>query len=210
MHLRRACATGQYRVAADQPLVDVEAEFLEIASDGQIRVRKQDGTEMAIAQQDLSPTDQAFVTKIRAYTTIAKVVAILSHLAVVVGIIAVGYLAFQQRQDGNWCGDAVPDASLHVPDDGARGPRAADRHARVGRLLLPASAGGRHVSRPGDRDHLLSDVSAAVVVQFLLAARAAAVFGGSGVGVGGDGLDAGLRFAGRRGLLAVLQEDVRA
>jgi hypothetical protein len=90
----------RYRAAADQPLVDVEAEFLEIALDGQIRVRRQDGTELAIAQKDLSPTDQAFVTKIRAYTTIAKLMAILSHLAIIVGIIAVGYWHFNNVKMG--------------------------------------------------------------------------------------------------------------
>ncbi len=89
-----------YRTRPDQPLVDVEAEFLEIASDGQIRLRKQDGTELSIAQAALSPPDQAFVTKIRAYTTVAKLVAILSHLAIVIGIIAVGFWHFNNVKMG--------------------------------------------------------------------------------------------------------------
>ncbi|MHB0961449.1 MAG: SHD1 domain-containing protein [Pirellulaceae bacterium] len=90
----------KYLPAEDQPFVDVEAEFLEIASDGQIRLRKQDGTELSIAQEDLSSTDQAFVKKIQAYTTIAKLVAILSHLAIIVGIIAIGYWHFNNVKMG--------------------------------------------------------------------------------------------------------------
>ncbi len=89
----------KYRPAEDQPFVDVEAEFLEIASDGQMHLRKQDGTELAIAQK-VSDTDQAFVKKIRAYTTIAKLMAILSHLAIIVGIIAIGYWHFNNVKMG--------------------------------------------------------------------------------------------------------------
>jgi hypothetical protein len=90
----------KYRPAEDQPLIDVAAEFLEIASDGQIRLRKEDGTELAIAYQEFSDTDQAFVKKIQAYTTIAKLVAILSHLAIIVGIIAIGYWHFNNVKMG--------------------------------------------------------------------------------------------------------------
>ncbi|MHB8969197.1 MAG: glycosyltransferase family 87 protein [Pirellulaceae bacterium] len=90
----------KYHPAEDQPFVDVEAEFLEISSAGQVHLRKQDGTELAITQKDLSNTDQVFVKKIRAYTTIAKLMAILSHLAIIVGIIAIGYWHFNNVKMG--------------------------------------------------------------------------------------------------------------
>lgn len=90
----------QYRSEPDQQLVTVEAEFTEIASEGQIRLRKLDGRELSVEQQSLSETDQAFVAKIRAYTTIAKFVAILSQLAIVVGMIAVGYWHFNNVKMG--------------------------------------------------------------------------------------------------------------
>jgi hypothetical protein len=90
----------EYRPSAEQSPVVVAAEFLEIAPGSQIRLRKPDGGELSIAQQDLSEADQAFVAKIRAFTTIAKLVAILSQLAIVVGIIAVGFWHFNNVKMG--------------------------------------------------------------------------------------------------------------
>ncbi len=89
-----------YRPSAGESLATVEAEFLAITPDGHLRLQKADGTELIIAQRDLSETDQAFVLKIQAYTTIAKLMAILSHLAIVVGIIAVGFWHFNNVKMG--------------------------------------------------------------------------------------------------------------
>jgi len=90
----------KYQPAADQPLVDVEAEFLEIAASGQIELQKLDGTELAIPPAQLSEEDRAFVSKIQAYTTVAKLVAVLSHLAILIGIIAIGYWHFNNVKMG--------------------------------------------------------------------------------------------------------------
>ena len=90
----------KFQPAADQPFVDVEAEFLEIAASGQIEVQKLDGTELSIPPAQLSEEDRAFVTKIQAYTTVAKLVAVLSHLAILIGIIAIGYWHFNNVKMG--------------------------------------------------------------------------------------------------------------
>lgn len=90
----------KYQPAADQPFVDVEAEFVEIAANGQIELQKLDGTELSIPPAQLSEEDRAFVSKIQAYTTVAKLVAILSHLAILIGIIAIGYWHFNNVKMG--------------------------------------------------------------------------------------------------------------
>ncbi|MCU0959018.1 MAG: SHD1 domain-containing protein [Pirellulaceae bacterium] len=89
-----------YRVAAGEPQVDMDAEFLELTSDDHIRLRTPGGSELAVPLENLSEADQAFVKKIRAYTTVAKLMAILSHLAIIVGIIAVGYWHFNDVKMG--------------------------------------------------------------------------------------------------------------
>jgi hypothetical protein len=90
----------KYQPAADQPFVDVDAEFLEIAANGQIELQKLDGTELSIPPAQLSEEDRAFVSKIQAYTTVAKLVAVLSHLAILIGIIAIGYWHFNNVKMG--------------------------------------------------------------------------------------------------------------
>ena len=89
--------TGRRRVLVSA----IEHEsVLRAVPDGQIRLRKLDRTELSIVPEHLSTADQAFVAKIRAYTTVAKLVAILSHLAVVVGMIAVGFWHFNNVKMG--------------------------------------------------------------------------------------------------------------
>jgi hypothetical protein len=90
----------KFQPAAGQPFVDVEAEFLEISASGQIELQKLDGTELSIPPAQLSEEDRAFVTKIQAYTTVAKLVAVLSHLAILIGIIAIGYWHFNNVKMG--------------------------------------------------------------------------------------------------------------
>jgi hypothetical protein len=83
-----------------QPLVNVDAEYLGMTRDDVVRLRKLDGRELAIDWSDLSSQDQEFVEKIQAYTTVAKLMAILSHLAIVLGIIAIGYWHFHNVKMG--------------------------------------------------------------------------------------------------------------
>jgi hypothetical protein len=90
----------KYRVDEQSPYIAVDAAFEDIASDEMVKLKRRDDTELSIAWGNLSEDDQAFVRKVRAYTTIAKLVAILSHLAIVVGIIAIGYWHFQNVKMG--------------------------------------------------------------------------------------------------------------
>lgn len=83
-----------------KPLIDVEAEYLKITPDRVVQLRRRDGVELAIALDNLSSQDQAFVEKIKAYTIVAKLVALLSHLAIVIGIIAIGYWHFNNVKMG--------------------------------------------------------------------------------------------------------------
>ena len=90
----------KYRVDEQSAFIAVDAAFNDISSDEIVKLRKRDETELSIEWDNLSEDDQAFVRKVRAYTTIAKLVAILSHLAIVVGIIAIGYWHFQNVKMG--------------------------------------------------------------------------------------------------------------
>jgi hypothetical protein len=88
------------RMGQEQPFADVDAEFLDYATGEVVQLQKLDGTKLSVAWSDLSDEDQVFVDKVRAYTTIAKLVAILSHLSVVIGIIAIGYWHFNNVKMG--------------------------------------------------------------------------------------------------------------
>ncbi len=90
----------KYRADDDPSLLEVDAEFLGRTSDNVVRLQKIDGTELSVAWDNLSESDQTFVRKMRAYTTIAKLVAILSHLAIVIGVIAIGYWHFNNVKMG--------------------------------------------------------------------------------------------------------------
>ncbi len=83
-----------------KPLNGVEAEYLKITPDQVVQLRRRDGVELAVAMDNLSNEDQAFVQKIKAYTIVAKLVALLSHLAIVIGIIAIGYWHFNNVKMG--------------------------------------------------------------------------------------------------------------
>ncbi len=89
-----------YRATAGSPSTPVNAKFLDLSSDETVQLQKSDGTQLSISWENLSEGDQAFINKVRAYTTIAKLVAILSHLAIVVGIIAIGYWHFNSVKMG--------------------------------------------------------------------------------------------------------------
>ncbi len=79
----------------------IDAKFLGFTAGETVNLRqKLDNTELALSLSDLSAEDQAFVRKVRAYTAVAKLVAILSHLAIVVGIIAIGYWHFHNVKMG--------------------------------------------------------------------------------------------------------------
>ncbi|MFO7907341.1 MAG: SHD1 domain-containing protein [Planctomycetota bacterium] len=84
----------EYRSESGSPLSTVDAEFLDVSPEKIIQLQKLDGTKLSIPLRDLSQEDRAFVKKVQAYTAVAKLVAILSHLAIVVGIVAVGYWHF--------------------------------------------------------------------------------------------------------------------
>lgn len=89
-----------YRVEDQAELVSVDAEFLGLATDGQVQLRRVDGSELLVSREDLSDTDRSFVKMVRAYTLVAKLVAILSHLAILVGIVGVGYWHFNNVKMG--------------------------------------------------------------------------------------------------------------
>lgn len=90
----------RYRPSRNEPFRVLDAEFLDLSSDEVVRLQELDGTKHSIAWENLSESDKAFVRKVRAYTTAAKLAAILSHLAIVVGVIAVGYWHFGNVQMG--------------------------------------------------------------------------------------------------------------
>ena len=80
--------------------VSVDAEFLGLAPDEMVQLRRPDGSELLIARDNLSSSDQSFVTAVRAYTVIAKLAAILSHLAILIGIVGTGYWHFNNVKMG--------------------------------------------------------------------------------------------------------------
>lgn len=84
----------EYRTEPGAPFSAVEAEFLGLSGDDEVQLQKLDGAQLSLPLSDLRPDDQAFVRKVRAYTAVAKLVAIMSHLAIVVGIVAIGYWHF--------------------------------------------------------------------------------------------------------------------
>ena len=90
----------QYRPGRNEPLVVLDAEFIDVSSDEVVQLQKLNGTKVSVAWEHLSERDKAFVRKVRAYTTVAKLIAIFSHLAIVVGVIAVGYWHFGHVQMG--------------------------------------------------------------------------------------------------------------
>ena len=92
----------QWKIRPDDasPLTDVDAEFITLTSDQSVQLQKADGTRLEVPWDNMSEGDQSFVEKVRAYTTIAKLMAILSHLAVVIGIIAIGYWHFNNVKTG--------------------------------------------------------------------------------------------------------------
>jgi hypothetical protein len=83
-----------YHTEDGQPLIDVGAEYLGATAENDVQLRKLDGSELTIKWANLSSKDRAFVRKVQAFTTVAKLVALFSHLAIVVGIIAIGYWHF--------------------------------------------------------------------------------------------------------------------
>ena len=110
----------------------------------------------------------------------ARTMAILSHLAVVVGMVLIGYRHFDNIRAG------IAAATLYLLL-----PYTAQFTGRVDHVLPAAllvwavaayrrPAGGGHADRPGDRGDLLPGVPVAAVAGLLLAARAAAVFAGRG------------------------------
>ncbi|MFW6171148.1 MAG: SHD1 domain-containing protein [Planctomycetota bacterium] len=84
----------KYRSDPGDPLSAVDAEFLAVSSEKVVQLQKLDGTKLSIPLSDLSEEDRAFVRKVQAFTSVAKLVAIVSHLAIVLGIVAVGYWHF--------------------------------------------------------------------------------------------------------------------
>ena len=83
-----------------QPRIDVRAEYLRITPENEVQLREVNGTELTIPLANLSQKDLAFCEKIQAYTAVAKLVAFLSHLAIVFGIVAIGYWHFNSVKMG--------------------------------------------------------------------------------------------------------------
>ncbi len=78
----------------------VEAEFLGMAREGKVRLRLGSGEERVVPFAELSPDDQSYVRRIQAYIFIARTMSILSHLAIVVGIVLIGYWHFDNIKSG--------------------------------------------------------------------------------------------------------------
>jgi hypothetical protein len=89
-----------YHTEDGQPRIDVRAEYLLITPDNEVQLREIDGTVLTIPLVNLADRDFAFVQKIKAYTAVAKLVAFLSQLAIVIGIIAIGYWHFNNVKMG--------------------------------------------------------------------------------------------------------------
>ena len=81
---RCASAAGNTALTRTNRFVDVDAEFLDCRRTRLCNCRNWTGPSIGFLG-NLSEGDQAFIKKVRAYTTIAKLVAILSHLAIVLG-----------------------------------------------------------------------------------------------------------------------------
>ncbi len=89
-----------YHTEDGQPRIDVRAEYLQITPENEVQLREIDGTVLTIPLANLADRDFAFVQKIKAYTAVAKLVAFLSQLAIVVGVIAIGYWHFNNVKMG--------------------------------------------------------------------------------------------------------------
>jgi hypothetical protein len=89
-----------YHTEDGQPRIDVRAEYLRITPENEVQLREIDGTVLTIPMANLADRDFAFVQKIKAYTAVAKLVAFLSQLAIVIGIIAIGYWHFNNVKMG--------------------------------------------------------------------------------------------------------------
>lgn len=78
----------------------VRAEYLGKGADGKIRLREPDGTIHSVASADLSQEDRAYLSRLAAYTVVAKVMAILAQLAIVVGLVMIGHYHFGNLKMG--------------------------------------------------------------------------------------------------------------
>ena len=82
-----------------EPSRTFDAELVALLHGG-IRLRHRDGSVAAYPQDRLSEADQQYVLRIRAYAAVAKAMAILSHMAVVFGLVLIGYRHFDNVRVG--------------------------------------------------------------------------------------------------------------
>ncbi len=82
-----------------EPPRTFEAELVALLHGG-VRLRHRDGSVAVYPQEHLSEADQQYVLRIRAYATVAKAMAILSHMAVVIGLVLIGYRHFDNIKVG--------------------------------------------------------------------------------------------------------------
>ena len=125
---------------------------------------------------------------------IARTMAILSHLIVVIGMMLIKLRHYDNILHRNCRGDVVSALALHGRNDGARAPRAARGNSRAGHPGLSSAAAVRHVDWPGNRHNLLPDISAPVVVRILLAAGIITIPGRFCVDAGDPGRHAGIHL----------------
>ena len=143
-------------------------------------------TTKAVSPKDPAVSEEQGHYMVHAAT--ARTLAIFSHLAVVIGMVLIGVLAFRQHSHGRGSGHVIFAAALHGADDRPRRARPAGGAGGVGRVLLSPPAGLGHVVGPGHGRDLLPDIFVAVVGWILLAARPVAfpvrLPGHAGVGDG--------------------------
>jgi len=76
------------------------AEYLETTNDLRVVLRKSNGKTLTVELEQLSTSDRSYLRKLTTYTVITKLMAIIAHLAVVVGIVMIGYHHFDNFKMG--------------------------------------------------------------------------------------------------------------
>ena len=165
----------KYRIDSTKPLVDVDAEFLEISSDEIVQLQKLDGTNCRLPGSNLSEAIRRLSRKSGPTRRSPSWWPSCRTWPIVVGIIAIGYWHFNNVKMGIGAATLYLMLPYTSQMTGRVDHALAGGPAGVGRALLSATVAVRHLHGPGDRRHLLSAVSAAALVQFLLAARAVAI-----------------------------------
>jgi hypothetical protein len=78
----------------------IQAEYMGLRGNGEAKLRKASGEIMYVDLELLSQEDRSYIRTLTAYSAVAKAMAILSHLAIVIGIVLIGYRHFDNIKTG--------------------------------------------------------------------------------------------------------------